>query len=225
MDYRPPASSVCGIFYATILEWVAISFSRESSWPRYQTCVSCIDRHILYHWATREAQEVAKLDSILSLSDSRTHAFKKVSKFESEGRRPVFQLKHSDRKGEWILLYSAFLLYSGHPCIGRGLPHWGGQSASLSLPIQMLVSLRKTFIDTPKIMFNQISGHPVAQSSWHKINHHTCLSLHSYNLYYLLIFYKTPLLTFLLYLVLLKKTLKDNFNFVEVECFCLLKTF
>ena len=36
-------------------EWVAISFSRGSSWPRDRTCISCIDRRILYHWATWEA--------------------------------------------------------------------------------------------------------------------------------------------------------------------------
>ena len=31
-----------GIFLARILKWVAISFSRESSQPRHQTCVSCV---------------------------------------------------------------------------------------------------------------------------------------------------------------------------------------
>ena len=41
MDYSPPGSSVHGIFQARILEWVAISSSRESSWCRDQTCVSC----------------------------------------------------------------------------------------------------------------------------------------------------------------------------------------
>ena len=30
-----------GILQARILEWVVISFSRGSSWPRDQTCVSC----------------------------------------------------------------------------------------------------------------------------------------------------------------------------------------
>ena len=52
MDYGPPGSSVHGILQARILEWVAISFSRASSWPRDQThitYVSCIGRHVLYH--------------------------------------------------------------------------------------------------------------------------------------------------------------------------------
>ena len=42
-------SSVHGIFYARILEWVVISFSRGSSLPRDQTRVSCIGRWTLYH--------------------------------------------------------------------------------------------------------------------------------------------------------------------------------
>ena len=41
MESSPPGSSVSGISQARILEWVAISFSRGSSSPRDQTCVSC----------------------------------------------------------------------------------------------------------------------------------------------------------------------------------------
>ena len=37
-----PGSSDHGIFQARILEWVAISFFRGSSWPRDRTCISCI---------------------------------------------------------------------------------------------------------------------------------------------------------------------------------------
>ena len=55
MDCSLPGSSVHGIFQARILESVAISYSRESSWPRYRTCVPGINRQILYHRATREA--------------------------------------------------------------------------------------------------------------------------------------------------------------------------
>ena len=54
MDCSPPVS-VHGISQARTLEWVAISFSRGSSWPRDQTCVPCISSWILYSWATREA--------------------------------------------------------------------------------------------------------------------------------------------------------------------------
>ena len=42
MDYSAPGSSVHGILQARRLEWVAISFSRGSFWPKNQTHVSCI---------------------------------------------------------------------------------------------------------------------------------------------------------------------------------------
>ena len=49
MDYSPPGSSNLGIFQAKVLEWVAISFSRGSSWPRNRTWVShTVGRHF-YH--------------------------------------------------------------------------------------------------------------------------------------------------------------------------------
>ena len=54
-DCSRSGSSVHGISQARILEWVAISFSRGSFWPRDWICVSCIGMGILYHWATREA--------------------------------------------------------------------------------------------------------------------------------------------------------------------------
>ena len=46
---------------ARILEWVAISYSMGSSWPRVLTCISCIScigRCILYHCTTWEAPSV-----------------------------------------------------------------------------------------------------------------------------------------------------------------------
>ena len=54
----PTRLLVHGIFQARTLEWVAISSSRGSSWPRNQTqvsCIPCTGRQILYHSATWEA--------------------------------------------------------------------------------------------------------------------------------------------------------------------------
>ena len=48
--------SVHGLSQARIPEWVAISFSRASSWSRNWTCISYLGRWILYCWATKEAQ-------------------------------------------------------------------------------------------------------------------------------------------------------------------------
>ena len=55
VDCNQPGFSVQGISQTRILEWVAISSSRGSSQLRDQTCVSCIGRWILDHWATWEA--------------------------------------------------------------------------------------------------------------------------------------------------------------------------
>ena len=49
-----------GILQARILEWVAVSSSRGSSWPWDQTRVfgiSCTGRQVLYHWATWEVHK------------------------------------------------------------------------------------------------------------------------------------------------------------------------
>ena len=57
VDCSPPGSSICGIFQARTVEWLAISYS---FWPRNWTCISCVcckDRQILYHctsWETRK---------------------------------------------------------------------------------------------------------------------------------------------------------------------------
>ena len=55
MDCSLPSCSVHVIFQARAPEWVAISFSRGSSWPRDRTWVSCIAGRCFTLWATREA--------------------------------------------------------------------------------------------------------------------------------------------------------------------------
>ena len=53
--------SVHGIFQARILEWVAISSSRESSWlrdPSHVSCVSCIAGRFFTCWAFGEAHSL-----------------------------------------------------------------------------------------------------------------------------------------------------------------------
>ena len=56
-------------------EWVAISSSRGSSWPRNGTWVSCdsyLGGSIVYHWITQEAQTVYESESVILsvMSDS-----------------------------------------------------------------------------------------------------------------------------------------------------------
>ena len=56
MDCSPPGSSVHGILSGSILEWVAIPFSRGSAWHRDRTRVSCIAGRFFTIWVTRETQ-------------------------------------------------------------------------------------------------------------------------------------------------------------------------
>ena len=68
MGCNPSDSTAHGILQARILEWVTISSSRGSSWPRDQThisCISCISRQILYHCTTWEAQPIQYCKAII----------------------------------------------------------------------------------------------------------------------------------------------------------------
>ena len=58
LDCSPPGSSVHEITQARIPEWVAMPSSRESSWPRNRTrisCVFCIVDGFFSLWAIKEA--------------------------------------------------------------------------------------------------------------------------------------------------------------------------
>ena len=65
MDCSLPGSSVCGLFQARILEWVATSFSRGSSLPwdwTHVSCVSCTCRRCFYLCAIWEAPSYGHID-------------------------------------------------------------------------------------------------------------------------------------------------------------------
>ena len=55
-DCSPPDPSVHGISQVRILEWLPISFSRRSSWPRDWTWVSCFAGRFFTVWDTRERE-------------------------------------------------------------------------------------------------------------------------------------------------------------------------
>ena len=55
-DWGPPGSSTHGIFQARLLDWVAISFSRRSSWPRDRTRVFRIADKRFTVWTTTESK-------------------------------------------------------------------------------------------------------------------------------------------------------------------------
>ena len=81
MDCSLPGSSVYGISQARILEWVAISYSRGSSQPRDQTCISCVScivcRRILYPLSHRESTECLKSNPVFCYKEqvNKIHIF------------------------------------------------------------------------------------------------------------------------------------------------------
>ena len=78
MDYSLPGSSVHGIFQARILECIAISYSRESSWPRNLTCISYISsagRQILYRSATMKLRKLQGSSNNTCFSSSSSYFF------------------------------------------------------------------------------------------------------------------------------------------------------
>ena len=64
MDCSLSGSSIHGIFQARVLEWIVISFSRGSSWPKNRTQVSRIAGRCFTVWATREAKLNKQGDNI-----------------------------------------------------------------------------------------------------------------------------------------------------------------
>ena len=91
MDCNPPGSSLHWVFQARILEWVAIPYSRGSSWPRDWTRVSCLAGGFF----TTEPHEKSLLEILLDLKGEMC--------LSCWVQRPVF------------LRYSIFLI----PCIFR----------------------------------------------------------------------------------------------------------
>lgn len=69
------------------------------------------------------------------------------------------------RQREQILSCSVFSSIQAFNRLDEAHPCWGGQSALLGLPFQILISPRH--IHTPRILFTQISGHPTSQSGGH----------------------------------------------------------
>ena len=71
MDYSLPGFSVYAVFQARILEQVTISYSRGSSLPRDQTCISCVScmsRQIHYNCHLRSAHTTPDLTKRLRMS-------------------------------------------------------------------------------------------------------------------------------------------------------------
>ena len=102
MNCSPPGSSDNGILQARVLEWVAISFSRGSSWPRAWTQVSCIAGRFLTVWIFKGlcwASKVLKNDELGAL-----YSFAHLS-FSSHGWKWTVSWPQSHLRA-WYLPYT-----------------------------------------------------------------------------------------------------------------------
>ena len=112
-DCSPPGSSVHAIFQTRVLEQVAISYSRGSSQPRDQTCVSCIcciSRQILYHGAAWEAPILHLILAKRPSSEMRlVHQTSWASQFSPVYLKHSQTLKLADR---WASHQTQSLLYN-----------------------------------------------------------------------------------------------------------------
>ena len=69
-----PGAKLWWIFWAGVLEWVAVSFSKESSQPRDWTWVSCIVDRWFTVWVTREVLNYGGGNEEMVTSLKRPHA-------------------------------------------------------------------------------------------------------------------------------------------------------
>ena len=126
MSDSAPGSSVHGILHARILEWVAIPFSKGSSWLRDWTQVSCIAGRCLTLWATNVLCCTKSLQSWLTLCDPRYS-------------HPPGSSVHGDSPGKntgvgcHALFQGIFLTQGSNPRLLR-LLHWQMGSLPLAPP-------------------------------------------------------------------------------------------
>lgn len=107
----------------------------------------------------------------------RTRKTSGIIQFKSEGLR-IWKSENGEadvqgqekwmsqfQQRQWILLPPSFCSIQALNRLNDAHPHQGGPSALLCL----LISSGST--QTQEIVFCQLSGHLLAQSNWHKINH------------------------------------------------------
>ena len=104
MDCSPSGSCVHEIFQARILEWVAISFSRGSSWPRDQTPGLLHCRQILYQLNYKGSPEDYK-------GTWNSTLLKKIKDFKKmELRSCLTKMAGGSGTKKWILIHCSIKL-------------------------------------------------------------------------------------------------------------------
>ena len=99
MDCIPPGSSIHGIFQARMLEWVAISFFRGSSWARDQAQASHTLGRLFTIWVTREDEDTVKC-LLRACNPKGNQSWISIGRTDAEAKVPI--LWPPDAKG-WLI--------------------------------------------------------------------------------------------------------------------------
>ena len=87
-DFKVPARFLCPQdSQARLLEWVAIPFSRGSSWPKVLIQVFCIASRLFTNWAIREATSF-RSTSLLLMDQLILQVVKRCSSQWEDAQRP-----------------------------------------------------------------------------------------------------------------------------------------
>ena len=146
MDWSLLGSSVHGISQASILEWVTISCSRGSSWPRDWTQVSCIVGRFFTNWTIRESLTYISFN----LSHPIIFQFLQTQLVLLLKAEPIFRFPFC--LFVWIPLFCVLLLYSSYLAL----------FSILALHEQIHVQLSSSF---PEVLFYLVSL-PHADFHW-----------------------------------------------------------
>ena len=136
MACSPPGSSVHRILQARILEWVVISFSRGSSWPRDQTQVSLQTESLLSeppgkHYVKGNAQTFLRRLVTLAFSFTPSNLPPKYLQCGYSPVRTGFSYHSYKYSPEWFLynvigLWQARSPWLAHDWWSQTLPDWCG---------------------------------------------------------------------------------------------------
>ena len=132
MDCSPPGFSVHGILQARILEWVAISFFRESFQSSDQIRVSCIAGGFFTIWATRE-------DPVYYLILFENHCY-------NYAELPIWHLgKKNNSFGTSLVVQWLRLCFH---CRGNGFSPWLGAKIPHATQLGWNILKRESFLST-----------------------------------------------------------------------------
>lgn len=131
-------------------------------------------------WRPKEASGVMQSKS----GGLRTRGAQVWSPSSRAGEHEMFQIKQWCRKMGWIPFFYVFILF--RPSLNVAHSHWRGPSILMSPPSQMVILSRNTLQTHVEIIFKQLSGYPLIQSSW-------CINLTSMRGMWILKTYFLPL--------------------------------